>query len=358
MKLIINKPYIETNGETCRLISVIEKGIVKYPMYLQFDLKYKDYLVTEVADSYLVCLLLYAMQHKLDIECRAPITERLYVQLTEYLIPAISKNISKYSSIQINCALSNPKFHGKFAATGCSCGVDSFYNILKNLNYSEESGLNIKYLTFFNAGASGGRGGERARRIFKKRLQQAGQVAKELKCEFIAVDSNMNEFLKQNHEATHVFRTLSIPLALQKLFNIYYFSSGTSYSDFKFTAFDPAFYDILTIPNLSTDNLRFVLVGGETTRQGKIDYISKFDITKKYLNVCLFTADNCGICGKCKRTMCGLMLAGKLEEYSKRFKLHNVEKKKIQLIHWALRHRDKNDMPEICQLLEEKGFLK
>ena len=361
MDLIITKPYIQNvEGEDkTRLVSTIKiEGKKDYEMWLEVKKEYGEYLTPEVADCFVVGLMLYAMDHNLNIKSEAPITERLHYQLTEYMIPALNKNIPSYKRITIDAPLANITFGGKYAATGISCGVDSFYTILKNQNHSEESGLNVKYLTYFNAGASGMYGGKRARRSFQERAVKFHEVATQLGCEFVTVDTNMNEFLHQNHEATHVFRTLCIPLALQKLFKVYYFSSGCEYKDFRFEKFDPAFYDILTMPNLSTDNIRFVLVGGETTRQKKVEFIADHEIVKRNLNVCVWRTNNCGICGKCMRTMLNLYVAGKLDEYGDCFNVARFYRNRRKYIQWALLNQHKVDMPELVDTLKKKGLVK
>jgi hypothetical protein len=47
--------------------------------------------------SFLIGILEYAMFMNLDIECLAPVTERLFYQMTTYFIPIVSKNIKHYS---------------------------------------------------------------------------------------------------------------------------------------------------------------------------------------------------------------------------------------------------------------------
>ncbi|MBQ3213404.1 MAG: hypothetical protein IJB10_00075 [Clostridia bacterium] len=359
-------PYIETNNEKAKLLAEIQifnnNTETKKTIYYEVEKKYKDFLTTEVSDSFLVALFLYAMEHKTDIECKGKISEHLYYQLTNFLMPAICKNIKKYNHINIKCETTNIEFNGKFNATGVSGGVDSFYTILKNLEHDKNSDLRLTHLTFFNAGASGSYGGERARNLFERRSKKFREIAEELKCDFVTVDSNINEFLMQDHESTHTFRTLSIPLALQKGFKIYYFSSTVEYADFKFMEFDSSFYDLLILPNLSTQNIKFVLVGAEGTRQDKIDYISKHKITYKHLNVCLLPADktvaNCNQCLKCKRTMLNIYLAGKMDEYSKAFDFELFKKNKRKYIRWAIYNKKAIDMGEIYIALKNKKEIK
>ncbi len=350
---------IKDLGDVVRLEADIEIENQIYTMYYEVEAKYGQYFVTEVSDAYLVCLLLYAMENGYDMTFEGDLSEILYIQLNEYLIPAITDNIKQYRKIKITArALVNIQFQSHLTATGISCGVDSFYTVLKNINHSQESGLNLNAMTFFNAGASGENGGEEARRIFKERAELASKVAQKLQCEFITVDSNMNEFLRQDHEQTHVFRTLSIPLAMQKLFKIYYFSSGMEYKLFSFEYYAPAFYDILTMPLLSTQNTKFVLVGGETTRIGKVKFIANSELAQNHLNVCVADVCNCSKCHKCKRTMLDLYVIHKLENFKNVFDLDHFYKNKRKFIRWALIFKNSVDMGEIVEGLKKNKEIK
>lgn len=359
--ITISKPYIKHYEKTARLISnIMVNNDSSYEFYYEVEEEYSKYLVDELSDSFVVCLMLWAMDHKHDIKCEAPISERLYKQMTEYLIPAISKNVKEYSRINIIADTANIKFaENDGVGTGLSCGVDSFYTILKNLNHSKESELNLTHLCYFNAGASGGDEDdvEEARHIYSERLKEFKTVAQELNCKFLTVDSNMNEFLKQNHEATHVFRTLSIPLALQKLFHLYYFSSGSEYNMFKFVWCDCSFYDLLNMQAISNDNIRFELVGGETTRQGKVNFIDTNKTVQNHLNVCIRGIHNDNTCTKCKRTLLNLYIDGKLDDFKNVFDIATFKKNIKKNLVYAVENKDLFDMPEINQLLKEKKLL-
>lgn len=358
--ITISKPFIKDVGDFSRLTSnIIVDDNLPYQLYYEVKKEYKEYLTYELSDAFLVCLMLWAMEHKHDIKCEAPISERLYRQLKEYLIPAISKNIKEYSKINIISSTANIRFNGEGVGTGLSCGVDSFYTILKNLNHSEESKLNITHLCYFNVGASGGDEGDvdNARHIYQERMKEFEIVAKELGRNFLTVDSNMNEFLRQPHEATHVFRTLSVPLALQKLFHLYYFSSSAEYSMFKFVWYDCSFYDLLNMQAISNDNLRFEMVGGETTRQGKIEFIDTNKIVQNHLNVCIRGIHNDNTCLKCKRTILNLYIDGKLDDFRNVFDVDYFYKNKSKFLTFAVKNKKLVDMPEINKFLKQKHML-
>lgn len=356
--LEISKIKIVKLEKQSRLVATIKADDDLYDMYFEVDQNFESYLTYEVYDAYLVCLLLYAMENNCDLHFDGNLTEKLYFNIVNYLMPAISKNIKNYNLIEIKCKkLVTYEFNPQHVGTGLSCGVDSFYTILKNLHHSKESGLCLDTCTFFNAGASGN-DGIKSRKLFLDRANFASKVALDLRCEFITVDSNMNEFLQQDHEASHVFRTLSIPLALQKYFKHYYFSSAMEYSKFKFEYYDPAFYDILTMPLISTNNIEFQLVGGETTRIGKVKFISKYDIVRKNLNVCVSdNINNCGECHKCKRTMLNLHLINQLNEFKEVFDVNKFDINKKELYRWVIKNKNEIDMDELYYELRKRKFI-
>jgi hypothetical protein len=72
---------------------------------------------------------------------------------------------------------------------------------------------------------------------------------------FVTVDTNISQFLTMHFHNTLTFRNFSVVLALQKLFDIYYYSSGYDYSEFKITYEDTAFYDLLTANCFSINGL-------------------------------------------------------------------------------------------------------
>lgn len=168
-ELLINEPRIESDELFSRMISTIECNNQKYDLFYQVDKKYQNYFSNEVSDSFLVCVLLYCMEHNFNIVCNGKISEILLYHLNDYLIPAISKNIKKYKRISIKAETTNIKYNAKGVGTGLSCGVDSFYTIVKHNKCTKESGLRVTHATFFNAGASGEFGGDEARNIFNER---------------------------------------------------------------------------------------------------------------------------------------------------------------------------------------------
>lgn len=329
-----------------------------YDLWYSVEKEYKDYICIERSDAFVVNLLFYAMEHKLDIICEEKISEKLYYQLTEYFIPSVSKNIGKYQPINIIADVTNEQLETANAVGGSlSGGVDSFYTLLRHLDRKETS-YNITHLTFFNAGASGQYGGEEARVKYQNRIAWIKDVADNLGKKLICIDTNINEFLQENHQATHTLRTLSLPLLLQKLFSRYYFASGVSFKKFEFIEKDCATYDLLNVLCLSTENLQFYSSGGEVSRLEKVKYISNFDITYSRLNVCVAEDINCSKCEKCQRTMMELYVLGKLVKYKEVFDIEYFEKNKHKFIKYALENKYKGDWQEVYKILDEKNEIR
>lgn len=122
--IIINQPYIDTpSPSVVRLCSNIEYEGTSHNLWYETDAQWTEYLCTERADAFLVNLLLFAMERGANIICKCDISERLYYQFTEYLIPCISSHISKYQSIAIEGNLSSEKLPSANAfGTGVSGG--------------------------------------------------------------------------------------------------------------------------------------------------------------------------------------------------------------------------------------------
>lgn len=354
----IKSPYIEYINDKCRLCCELIEDSNSRVIWYEFDSEYKEYVCTDRIDGFLVNIILYCMRNNHDIKTTCMISEKLYYQITKILMPAINRNIKKYSIIKIEAVLNNKIINNQQAvATGVSGGVDSFYTILSNCDNLAKS-FNITHLTFFNAGASGSYGGDEARCLFHNRLKKVQPIADKLKLPLIAVDTNINEFLMQDHEQTHTFRSLAIPLIFQKLFSVYYYASGCSFENFKFEYADTAYYDLLICNCLSTENIEFYSDGGEINRMGKVKYIASHGITQEYLNVCIKDSYNCGICSKCKRTLLELYAMDNLDKFKKVFNLDVFYKNKSKYIAEVILNRKKDIFSsDIYICLKEKGYI-
>ena len=247
------------------------------------------------------------------------------------MLPLLCSEFKK-EQINIECELTDTKYDGTGVGASISCGVDSFYTLLKHKDLKDKR-KNITHLCFFNAGSNGEYGGENAIELYKKRVEHIKEFCKQYNYPLITVNSNMNELIMMNHEKRHTFTTLSCVYALEKLFNTYYFASGLGFNNSHIDERDTAFYDILNVHCLSNENINFYCSGLETTRMKKVEFISNFSQTYNWLNVCVGTNwDNCGICNKCIRTMTALESIGKLNEYKSVFDLDYYYKNRNKIL--------------------------
>lgn len=317
MKLIINKPRIEKN----RLISKIEYSKNKeYDLFFEVDDEYSRYLSTDNANAFFIALLPFIVKFNYDVEIKSPISSQLYYQLTSYLLPMLCKEFKK-KDIQIKCELTDKKYNGKGVGASVSCGVDSFYTLLKHKKCIDKS-YDISHLCFFNAGSNGEYGGKQAKKLYDERVEHIRQFCKENGYPLVTVNSNMNELIMMNHEKRHTFTTLACVFCLEKLFSKYYFASGFGFNGSHITDEDTAYYDILNVHCLSNENISFYCSGIETTRMEKVKFISEFEETYNWLNVCVGDSwTNCCKCTKCIRTMTALDSIDKLNLYENVFNI-------------------------------------
>lgn len=337
MDLIIGKPYVDGN----KLISKIVYSDKEYDMFFEVDDDYKKYLCYENSDAFLVSLIPFIIKHEYDVKVEGVISSKLHYQLTNYLLPLLCSEFKK-KTLHIECNLTDEQFNSTGVGASISCGVDSFYTLLKHKNQLDSS-YNVTHLTFFNAGSNGEYGGDIARKLFNDRLKFIRKFCNANRYKLVTVDTNMNELMMMNHKKTHSFRTLGCVLALQKLFGKYYFASGYHYNGMMIDEDASAHYDTLNVQCLSNQNLTIYSSGLEVSRLDKVKYISNYEETYNWLNVCVRTDENCGECIKCTRTIAELDCIGKLDCYKKVFDLDKFYKNRTKIISEIIRETRYND---------------
>lgn len=326
--LQIGKPFLKEVGDKVRLCSnlteVLEGRTVRdYEMWFEVEKQFSNGLCFERIDAFIAANLFYCMEKGLNIKSDSPMSKKLFYQLTSEYIPTISKNTLKYNAVEIIAPTSDAKLESlNKVGTGVSGGVDSFYTILKHYKMDERySGYELTDLTFFNVGSHGDNGGKIARELFYKRSIKAKKIADELELPIILVDSNISEFISQSFLATASVRNIAAILALQKYFCKYYFSSGEPVSFFNLDERENDNYDILNTVHFSTENVEIYNTGLSQTRIDKLEFISKYPVARKNLNICIAGEDNCGECDKCVRTMNALYALDALDLYDEVFDL-------------------------------------
>lgn len=356
--LTIHEPEIIETDTGVRLQSEFELDDDTEVLWYEVENKYRDYLTVERTDAFIVGLFLLAMEKGYDIRAMGSVSERLYYTLNLHFLP-LTANVRGHKQIKVHCDnIESDHLPNQGAVgTGLSCGVDTFTTIRSHLADDCPADYKITHFTFFNVGSNGTLGGEKARSLFKKRLEIVKPCADELGIDLVTVDSNISEILQLGFYETHSFRNISACLALQKLFHVYYYSSAYSLKYFELKPGSPGHYDIFNMSMLTTENLSFFSTNPYETRVDKTRIVSQFELAEKYLNVCIVDGGNCGGCEKCVRTLFTLEVMGKFDEFSSIFNLDNYYKRRQKYIAkvLALRNTD-NYMQEIYDEIVKLNF--
>lgn len=360
--IVINVPQLEIERDFIVISADIEinEGIEK--LWYKFPVAFKQYLVTENLDAFLVGLLFLALKTGNDIELKAPISARLNYTLKHYLIPALCLANPKFKEIKIIAnELNTTNLNTEnVAGTGLSCGVDSFATYYDHIN--EIDSFKIKYFTFFNAGSHGDLGGEKTRSIFKQRFNAINQFAIGEGIETIPIDTNLNEILKLNFQQSHSFRSISCILHLQKLFKNYYYASAYRIDHFKLNAKDTSDSDIFNLKMLSTESISFFSSVSQFSRVERTLMISKHPKTYTFLDVCTNPSINkrhinCSICYKCLRTQLTLDIDGELHNYKQVFDIEKFKRIKLKYISSLLVKKNKTILDyELINHLKENNY--
>lgn len=323
--MIINQPKIKENASSCMIeVSFEIKGKVD-TLWYKIPIEFKQYIVLESLDAFVVGLLALGMINNEDIYVKGQMSSKLNYAINHYLIKAIRLSDDKYSIIRVKAdKLTNHSFSNtRIAATGISCGIDSLATIADH--EFEKNDFDLKYLTYLKSGAHGVFGGELSNRLFDKGYQHALNFSKELSLPIIVIESNIMDILKINFQSLHTIIHLSCVLNLQKLINTYYYASSFRYDFYELGGFNSS-WDILILKLLETESTSFYSSASQYTRFERTELVSNYEPSYNYLNVCInqLEADkkiNCSQCEKCIRTLISLEILNKIHNYEKVFDL-------------------------------------
>lgn len=362
--IIIEKPSVKLIEKDLAEISVeFSMNNEKQKLWYTIPASFEKYLVSENLDAFLVGLLFLGLEKGKDISLKAPVSAKLLYSINHYLIPALCLANPELKEIKVIASELNEKNlnFGNAAATGLSCGVDSFATYYDHRN--ETGSYKIEYFTFFNAGSHGS-GDKKTRKIFKERLKKSKRFAAGVGKEIIPIDSNLSEILMMKFQKTNTLRNASCALLLQKLFRNYYSASKNRFDFFKLHSYDTQDYDSLILNMLSTESTTFFSAVANLTRLERTDFIADFEGTYNHLDICTSPRNkkeegvNCSKCKKCLRTALTFDLLGKLDRYKNVFDLEVYRKNRDNFIWYILSTRNDNQInKDIYNLLKEKNQI-
>ena len=282
----IETPYLRTDGNRTVLCAPITLDGQRQIAWFATEKEYGQFLTDDRLDAFVVGFLTTAMRLGEDIVCEAPLTQRLYYQLTQYLIPVMASNMEIYQPISIRAPLTDTKLPCEGAVgTGWTGGVDSMYTLM---THSKANLLShrLTHLLLANVGTLESDHNTELLQYMADKARRG--IAEDMGLSVVSVDSNLQILQQENYLAVAAFRLPAAVLALQKLFGVFLNSAGYEFQRFSFVQENSAYYELLVLSNLETDNTVFYSAGGQVTRVQKLEDLSEFAPARKYLHPCIY----------------------------------------------------------------------
>lgn len=280
--------------------------------------------VTDRCDGFVVGLLFQAMRRGADIVVHGAMSSQLWHSLTHFYIPMMSRAFPALRRIAILPEeLITQRTNAAGVATGFSAGIDSFAAVIQHFDEERHRDHRVSHFLFNNVGSHGHGTPQDDRRLFLQRYEAISPIAAELGIPVIQVDSNIGELFPSDFIRTHHALNAAVPLALQNLFQRFYYASAYKYADCGVMRTDDiARFDPFAVHLFSTESLDCVSSGGQMSRVEKTAAVADYEPSYRYLNVCVDPAAegaNCSVCFKCSRTILTLELLGKIHLYERIF---------------------------------------
>ncbi len=288
-------------------------------VFFEVPAAYSLYLVTERSDAFVVLLLWYALYRGYDIRSDVPMSEDLYHNIVERLLPHLVRNSGH--DVRISAKLLPPLPKGTGVGTGMSCGVDAMHVLQKYADHPIYR-FRLTHLCVNNTGSFDTTfTADPSESMKAKVYQRAREVAEEAGLPLIETDCNISKVFTQNHLFTHDFTSAFTVLCLRKLWRCYYYASGgnegaTGWSFKHFLSRGSSDYEGFLFSCLSTSGMEILTEGSALSRMEKIADISRYPIAQRHLHSCMYSADNCSRCDKCSRNLLALDALGKLDAFS------------------------------------------
>jgi hypothetical protein len=326
--LHVAAPSIHIKGDSAFLTADVTIGETTTPLWFKVPSEYASYLTTERCDAFCVGLLFEALHRGLNITSEAPMSDQLFYQLESTLLDFLARIYKdrNYRRISIQTPIEADVLPTANAnGTGVSCGIDSLAAIIGQ-DREKFGPMGLTHLCFFDTGSHGQDGKPEESERFEKRRQHARSYCEAAGLPFLEVVTNLSEFYTVPFGVSHTYRDAAPVLSLQKLFANYFYASGATVFNFLMDKDDPAYLDAFLLPMLSTRNTRLYSSESTLTRLEKTRIVASDSLAGRFLNVCNYTAENCGRCNKCLRTLLTLEALGCIDRFHEVFNLDYYRK--------------------------------
>lgn len=330
-----------------------------------------QYLTDDVADAFVLPMLLVTLRSQEEIVIDAPLSEKLYYNIVNNILYTLSIPLQVNYKLEVKCSgLVIPDYHPFAVGCGCSLGVDSFSAMIRHMSEDCPKSFRITHLTNFNVGAYGN-DFEKAEVFYQDSLKDVKEYAQEKSIPLVTLESNFGLFFEGvSFNWCGPLRTMSSILSLQKLFRRYYYASGCANKDFNFGM---GMYDFasLLVPLLSTDNTELIVADQDKTRIEKTASLLNDPMAQRYLDVCWkkikanrgdtrymqYPFKNCTRCSKCERTLLTIDILGGIDNFKEIFDIEYFKKNRDQIVKRYVARRDENHyFQEVYQLMLDRGY--
>lgn len=335
-EIFISRPFLERNGNKIRLCINLELNGRSKTIWVETASQHSEHFITDRLDPFLLVLIPFAMRKGHDLVSETPISDRLFYNINEVLIPNLCAGDSRLHKTNLlipSCGEAPPS--GSLTATGMSCGIDSFYSAMTAYQTGLETHkLNALYCGNYLYGNEG--------LVFDRAQAVAGQ----LEVPIVTTSTNINQELNLPHIETHFYKTLFGVLSLRKLFKSYFYSSAGNFTNFNLkrnASNDTALHELLLLYVFSDENFQILSGGGGLKRVEKTKLLLDFEPAQNFLNVCIYPnlEKNCGKCGKCLRTLLTLDMYDALDKFRNTFDVDGyLENRESHMLYLKGRKKD------------------
>jgi hypothetical protein len=295
-------------------------------MWYELPKEYGHWFCTDRVDGFVVGFILQAMQMQKDIVTLAPLSSKLWHNLTHFFIPMMAKAFPNLHVIRIlPSSLIESTTPATAVAGGFSGGIDSFAAIVDHFVNEQSPNYRMSHFLFHNVGSHGDKDYQAARTMFRLRYETLREYPVLVDVPFVPVDTNIHEIVPTEFVKTYITLNASVPLVLQNNFRKYFYASSYKNEDCGVNKTDiVGRFDPIAFHMLSTETLECISTGGQLSRVEKTKLVAGYDMSRRFLNVCISESSegkNCSTCIKCCRTLLTLDLFGLAGRYSEVFDL-------------------------------------
>jgi len=330
-------------GEVALIADVESEKFNIDTIWFSVPRKYETWLTKDRYDGFLVALLYPAMAYGENIEIDGTVSERLYQNVKECVIPILLVYSPNLKKINISVKETTDKIieTATHIGTGFSGGVDSFCTIYDKFVLETNPKYKIDILTNINVGNYYGYRSMETDVLFQRAFDRLSGFPSYVGLPYIPVNSKLAYIYgeKWSFMQVHLLYTIAGILSMQNCFTKYYFASALSFAEIPYYAKNyvnygiAGFCDVYILQFLSTESLSIIPNGQQYTRAEKTERISHYSPTYDFLEVS--PRDSTGkqdvFRPKCIRTLTSLDSLDKLELYSKIFDLERYRKNRFYI---------------------------